>query len=187
MPALQIKDMGPCEIVWMYGESGAITLGPFLGATTYKGVTGVKDIQEERYGEAAVDAIMTGTVATLEFRMTRSTLDQLDTVFNPVTTGIVTESPCDYMVMKNQLGCEMYDVAYPVVIKPICDNAVSILPSEWVEIYRAYPVPGWELTWDRSTQRVFPVLFKIFVSQESGQEGEFGTLGMPAGSTELGL
>jgi hypothetical protein len=32
---------------------------------TYKGETGTQDIQEERYGNAAVDAIMTGTVATL--------------------------------------------------------------------------------------------------------------------------
>jgi len=187
MPALQIKDMGPCEIVWGYGESWALALGPFLGATTYKGETGTQDIQEERYGNAAVDAIMTGTVATLELRMTRSTLDQLDTVFNPVTTGIVTESPCDYMVMRNQLGCEMYDVAYPVVIKPICDNEVSTDPCEWVEIFKAFPVPGWELTWDRATQRVFPITFKIFVSQESGQEGEFGTMGMDPASTELGL
>jgi len=185
MPALPIKDMGPCEIVWGYGESWALTLGPFLGATTYKGETKVQDIQEERYGEAAVDAIMTGTVATLELKMTRSTLEQLDEVLN--AGGILGTAPNEYILMKNQLGCGMYDLAFPVVIKPICDNAVSILPSEWVEIYRAYPVPGWELTWDRSTQRVFPVTFKIFVSQESGQVGDFGTLGMPAGSTELGL
>lgn len=188
MPALQIKDMGPCEVVWGYGETGGLNLGPFLGATIYKGETSVADIQEERYGEAAVDAIMTGTVATLELKMTRSTLDQLNEVLNGGDpAGILGTVPEQYLVMKNQLGCEMYDIAKSVVIKPICDNAVSTDPLEWVQIYKAYPVPGWELTYDRSTQRVFPVTFKIFVSQESGFEGEFGTYGMDPSSTEFGL
>jgi len=184
MPALPIKDMGPCEIVWGYGESGAITLGPFLGATTYKGETEVQRIYEERFGAAAVDAIMTGTVATLELRMTRSTLEQLNEVLN--AGGILGSSPHEYIKLKNQLGCEMYDLAKAIVIKPICDNKVSDDPAEWVHIYKAFPIPGWELTWDKSTQRVFPIKFEIFVSQESGQEGEFGTLGMPSGSTEFG-
>lgn len=184
MPALPIKDMGPCEIVFKYGETDALNLGPFLGATLFKGETNVQDIQEERYGDAAVDAIMTGTIATLECRMTRSTLEQLDEVLN---AGGILGSTTEYIKLKNQLGCEMYDIAYAVVIKPICDNVVSTDCSEWVHIYKAFPVPGWELTWDRSTQRVFPIKFKVFVSQESGYEGEFGTLGMPTGSTEFGL
>ena len=182
--SLQIKDMGPCEIVWGYGESAALNLGPFLGATVYKGETHTQDILEERYGDAAVDAIMTGTVATLEARMTRSTMLQLSKVLNE--NGLTGTSPKQILILKNELGCEMYDIAKCVVIKPICDNAVSVEPSEWVEIYKAFPVPGWELTWDKATQRVFPIAFKIFVSQESGQIGEFGTLGMASGSTEFG-
>ena len=185
MPALPVKDMGPCEVVWGYGESGAINLGPFLGATIYKGETGSQDILEERYGDAAVDAIMTGTVATLELKMTRSTLAQLNEVLS--AGGVQTSGDHNYLILKNQLGCEMYDIAKAVVIKPICDNAVSTDPSEWIHIYKAFPVPGWELTYDKSTQRVFPIMFKIFVSQESGEEGEFGTLGMESGSTEFGL
>lgn len=182
MPSLPIKDMGPCEIVWGYGESGAINLGPFLGATTFTGETTVNDIQEERYGEAAVDAIMSGTVANLELRMTRSTYEQLAEVLNDSEYA-----GGDVLTLRNQLGCEMYDISKAVVIKPICDNEVSTDPTEWVEIFHAFPVPGWELTWDRSTQRVFPITFKIFVSQESGKEGEFGTLGMESGSTPLGF
>jgi len=184
MPALPIKDMGPCEVVWGYGESAAANLGPFLGATVYKGETNTQDILEERYGDAPVDAIMVGTIATLELRMTRSTLEQLAAVLNsgaPIASG-----DHDYIKLKNQLGCGMYDLAKGLVIKPICDNEVSTDPAEWVHIYKCFPVPGWELTYDKSTQRVFPITFKIFVSQESGQEGEFGTIGMESGSTEYG-
>jgi hypothetical protein len=175
--------MGPCEIVWGYGESAAVNLGPFLGATIYKGETHSQDILEERHGDAAVDAIMIGTVASLELRMTRSTLDQLAAVLN---TTVQDSGDHHYIKLVNQLGCEMYDIAKGVVIKPICDNEVSTDPSEWVHIFKAFPVPGWELTYDKSTQRVFPITFKVFVSQESGEVGEFGTLGMESGVTEFG-
>jgi len=185
MPALPFKDMGPCEIVLGYGESGALNLGPFLGATTFKGVTSVEKIYEERFGNAAVDAIFSGTEATLEARMTRSTLDQLNEVLN--AGGILGSEPYQYIKLKNQAGCNLYAGAKRVVIKPICNNAVSVDPSEWVEVYKVVPIPGWELTWDRSTQRIFPISFLVFVSQESGEEGEFGQAGMPAGSTELGI
>lgn len=185
MPSLPIKDMGPCEIVWGWGESGAVNLGPFLGATIFKGETSVQDILEERYGDAAVDAIMTGTTATVECKMTRSTLAQLAAVIN--ASQIKTSGNHQYLEVPNQLGCGMYDDAKALVIKPICDNAVSVDPSEWVHIFKAFPVPGWELTYDKSTQRVFPVTFKVFVSQESGEVGLFGTIGMESGSTELGI
>jgi len=188
--SLPIHDIGPCEVVWGYGESGAIDLGPMLGATVYKGETHVQDIFEERYGDAPVDAVMIGTVATLEIRMTRSTLEQLNEILN--AGGIEGAPPHEYIKMRNQMSCEMYDLAKSVVIKPICGDVDGVPqtsddPAEWVQIFKCFPVAGWELTFDKSTQRVFPVTFKIFVSQESGQVGEFGTLGMPSGSTEYGL
>lgn len=189
MPRLPIMDKGPCEVVWGYGESGAMNLGPFLGATLFKGETHVSDIYEERYGDAAVDAIMIGTVATLELRMTRSTLEQLNEILN--AGGILGSSPHEYIKLRNQLSCQMYDLAKALVIKPYCGDEygvpeVSTDPAEWVEIFRCFPIPGWELTWDKETQRVFPIAFKVFVSQESGEEGEFGLFGMPSGSTEFG-
>jgi hypothetical protein len=181
MASLPIRDMGPCEIVFGYGESGALNLGPFLGATTLTGETGSENIEEERYGESPVDGIMTGTVVEIELQMTRSTYEQLSEVLS------AQYSSGDTFRLRNQLGCEMYEDSKQLVIKPICDNATSTDPTEWVHIYHAFPVPGWELTWDRSTQRVFPVTFKCFVSQESGWEGDFGTLGMDADSTEFGI
>jgi hypothetical protein len=117
--------------------------------------------------------------------MTRSTLEQLNEVLN--AGGILGSEPYQYIALKNQAGCNLYADAKRIVIKPICNNAVSVDPSDLVEIYKAVPIPGWELTWDRSTQRVFPISFLVFVSQESGEVGDFGRAGMPAGSTELGI
>lgn len=185
MPRLPIGDMGPCEIVWGYGESGALTLGPFLGGVTLRMDTTVHDVKEDRAGEAAVDGGFGGSVMELETPMTRSTLEQLNEVL--LAGGVVASGDHEYIYLKNQIGCFMYDLAKALVIKPLCGDEVSDDPAEWIEIYKCYPVPALDLTYAPDTQRIFPIKWKVYVSQESGFEGKFGTLGMESGSTELGL
>jgi hypothetical protein len=43
-----------------------------------------------------------------------------------------------------------------------------------------------DLTWNKDTQRIFPVKFKVFLSQESYQIGLYGTIGMESGASGLG-
>lgn len=185
MPALPIGDMGPCEIVWGYGESGALYLGKYLGDVKLTQETNVTDILEEQNGDAAVNAIFTGSVMSLEIPMTRSTLVQLNEVL--LAGGVQTSGSVEYLKILNHVSCDMYSLAKSIVIKPICDGVVSTDPSEWVELFKCYPIPAMDLTYNKATQRIFPVKFKVFVSQESGYEGEFGTLGMESGSTEYGI
>ena len=184
MPKLPIGDMGPVEIVWDYGESAAMYLGEYLSGVKLTMSTTVHDIQEEAAGDAAVDAIYGGSVVELEIPLSRSTLAQLNEV---LLSEIETSGDHQYLILKNAIGCDLYDLAKSVVLKPFCGDEVSTDPAEWIELYRCYPVPGMDLTFDRSTQRIFPTKFKVFVSHESGQEGDFGTLGMPSGSTEYGF
>ena len=185
MPKLPIGDMGPCEIVWNYGESLALYLGAYLGQVKLTADTKANDIQEERHGDAAVDAILGGTTMSLVVPMTRSTYEALNAVLN--AGGIETSGDHEYLRLRNQIGCDLYDLAKSVVIKPICGDIVSVDPAEWIQIYKAFPLMSLDLTFDRSTQRIFPVTFKIFISQESGYLGDFGTTGMPSGSTEYGI
>ena len=185
MPRLPIGDMGPCEIVWKYGESGAIELGPFLDGVKLRASTSVHDVKTDRTGDVAVDAGFGGTVYELETPMVRSTLEQLSEVLlsgDPVVSG-----DHEYIYLKNQIGCFMYDLASALVIKPICGNDVSIDPAQWTHLYKCYPVPALDLSWAPATQRIFPVTWKVFVSQESGYEGKFGTMGMESGSLEFGI
>lgn len=185
MPALPIGDMGPCEIVWGYGESSALYLGEYLGDVKLTMETNVQDILEESNGDAAVDAIFTGSVMNLEIPMTRSTLTQLNEVL--LSGGVQTSGDHQYLNIVNQVSCQMYSLARAIVIKPLCAGVVSVDPAEWIHLYHCYPVPAMDLTYAKATQRIFPVKFKVFVSQESGQEGDFGTLGMESGSTEYGI
>ena len=181
MPALQIYDKGPCEIVYGYGESGALYLGKTLGSVKLTMETHDSDINEDQAGDAAVSAILTGSVVAFEAPLTRLSAEQLATVLN-------SEVDAEGRIpIKNQVGCDLYSLSKQVVIKPLCGNVVSEDPATWTHLYHCYPVAGLDLTWDKETQRIFPVKFKVFVSQESGWEGDFGTLHMESGSTEYGI
>ena len=116
--------------------------------------------------------------------MTRSTLDQLNEVL--LAGGVQGTTPNEYIYLKNHIGGDQYSKAKAIVIKPICEGIPSTDPAKWIQLYKCYPVPGLDLAFNRSTQRVFPIKFTVFPSRESGTVGKFGTVGMPAGSKEFG-
>lgn len=179
--------MGPCEVIWNYGESGAISLGRTLGGVKLTEVTTVHEVKTDQDGDAPVDAIYGGAKFELTVPMTRSDLDALEEM---LFAEKVTSGDHEYLILKNPTGCELYDLSKQIVLKPFCGNEISTDPAEWLHLFHCYPVPGMDLTFDPSTQRTFPVRFMVFVSQESGilgEAGTWGTLGMESGSTEFGI
>ena len=183
MPISPILDKGPCEIVWGYGESDAAYLGKTLGAVKLGMETAASDINEDQAGDAAVDAVLTGSALTLEVPLTRLSVVQLARVLNSVESYL---GEPDIIPIANQIGCSLYSMAKELVIKPLCGNVISTDPKTWVRLFKTYPVAGLDLTWDKDTQRIFPVKFKVFLSQESYQIGLYGTFGMESGASGLG-
>jgi hypothetical protein len=187
MPKTPVGDMGSCEIIWGYGESGAIYLGRFLGGVKLTEATTVHEIKTDQDGDAPVDAIFGGAKFELTVPLTRTTYTILEDM---LFAEKVTSGDHEMLILKNPTGCDLYDASKQIVIKPICGNVVSDDPAEWTHLFHCYPVPGMDLTIDPSTQRTFPVKFMVFVSQESGilgEAGTWGTLGMESGSTEYGI
>jgi hypothetical protein len=180
MPTSPMLDMGPAEIIWGYGESDAAYLGRTLGGIKVTMETNAADILEDQAGDAPVNAVLTGSVMTVEATLTRLSVEQLARAMNATRDGCTVP-------IENQIGCDLYSLSKALVIKPLCGNEVSTNPCEWVHIYKAYPLVGLDLTWDKDTQRVFPVKFKVFVSFDSGESGTFGTVGMESAATEFGL
>jgi hypothetical protein len=168
---LPFGDMGPCELEWGYGESGAIVISPFLGTVTLRMEDTINDVQEEGYGEAPVDAVGGGGVVELDVPMTRSTLDQLEEVLQASRMG-------DILYLSSRAGCPMYDDAKALVIKPVCDNVADPNTATWILLYKTFPFRKFELAWDRSTQRVVLIGFKVFPSQESGTVGKYLQIGV---------
>ena len=178
MPVSPMLDKGPAEIVWGYGESDSAYLGHTLGDIKVVMETKSSDINEDQAGDAAVDAILTGSAFTIEVPLTRLSVAELARVLNTVASGCV-------IPIENQIGCSLYNLAKELVIKPLCGNVISTNTCEWIHLYKTYPIAGLDLTYNLDTQRIFPVKFKVFVSQESGYEGLFGTIGMDSGASDM--
>lgn len=164
-------DIGPCQVIWGYGESGAVTLEPYLGTVKLSQSDTIHGVQEEAYGDADVDAVFGGSKMEMEMPLTRVTLAVLESVLLGELTGAS-------LSISGQVGCSMYAGARALVIIPLCDNAPTSDTTKWIQLYKTYPYRAWELNFNRSAQRVFLVKWKIFMAQESPYAGKFGRFGI---------
>ncbi len=180
MPSFLFGDKGPCEIVWGYGESDAAYLGKTAGDVKITQETNASDINEDQAGDAAVNAVLTGSNITVEVPLTRLTLDQLARALGVTKLG-------HKVPIENKVGCDLYAISKAMVIKPLCGNVISTDPTQWIHLYKTYPIPALDLTFNKDTQRVINVKFKVFVCQESadGIVGCFGTMGMDSGASAM--
>ena len=182
MPKLPIGDIGPCIIVWDYPDN-QFAIGPYLGTVSLRMVDSVSPVEEEGYGDAPLDGVFAGSVMELDVPMTRSALTQLEKTIAYESMGSL--DAVSYIRLKNVAGCDMYAKAKQIVIVPICNNVPDSSPLTWTNLYKCHPWRDFELTWDRSGQRIHMVKFKIFPNTDSGCGGDYGTEGMPAGSPVL--
>ncbi len=172
MPQLPFKDKGPVRLTWDYGDSNLI-INPVLGTVSLTTTDSVSDIQEEGYGETPVDAVFTGTVVELNVPMTRSTLNQLTSLLPGVESG-----GTDIAIISVKSGCDMYSDAKQILIQPLCDNVPDPDSKTWILLYKCFPYRAFELAFDRESQRVLNVVFKVFPNQESGYEGRLYQIGV---------
>ncbi len=182
MPKLPIGDIGPCVIIWDYEGGGQMHIGPYLGTISLRVADSVSDVQEEGYGDAPVDGVFAGTVVELDIPMARNLLTQLEKTIAYESMGSLSGN---VLTLRNIAGCDMYANAKQIVIAPLCNNVPDTDPATWTLLYKCHPWRDFELTWDRSGQRVHMVKFKVFPNQDSGFCGQYGTEGMISGSTEI--
>ncbi len=192
MPKLPMGDIGPCVVIWNYlnideVDGAAFCLGPYLGTISLRMTDSVSDVQEEGYGDAPVDAVFAGSVVELDIPMARSKLTQLARMIGdyhePILHGLSTSGKV--LTLKNMAGCDMYQYARQIVIAPICNNVPNSDPNTWTLLYKCHPYRDFELTWDRSGQRVHMVKFKVFPNQDSPFCGEYGTEGVESGARAI--
>ena len=176
MPRLPIGDIGPCCVVWDWAST-KLCITPYLGTVTLRWADTINDVQEEGYGDAPVDGVFGGSVVELEVPMVRSSLEQLEQTIAYESMG---SKLAEYVILHNMAGIDMYARAKIIVIAPMYNNKPSQLPPEYHQLYKCHPWRDYELTWDRSGQRIHMVKFKVFPNQDDGFCGEYGTEGMPS-------
>lgn len=182
MPMLRIGDVGPCQVVWDWGPVATATnlvITPYLGTISLRMVDSVSDVQEEGWGDSIKDSVFAGTVMELDVPMARSTMTQLRKMLHDRTVAPSIHET----VLWPRAGCDMYADAEAILIQPLCDGVPSSERKQCSVLLKCYPWRDFELTWDRSAQRVHMVHFKVFQDQDSGAAtpDAFGTEGIAAG------
>jgi hypothetical protein len=166
MGALQIKDLGPCQVLY-----NSIDLGPTLGGVTLKEEQHSVDIKEDGHADTPVDAITTGKVTTVEANFTRSSLTQLEQM---IESAVKTATN---LKVKNSVGNAMYADSHELILKPLVDNVASVTAAEWLHVHKAYPLGAPEFKFDNANQRVIKVVFKCFPDQTSANVGYIWRMG----------
>jgi len=170
MPA-QIKDLGPCVVVWD-PDGDNISFQKTFGGVTFRYEELRAGIKEDQQGETDVDEVKTGvTNPELEVPLTREEVANLEYCFGNASAG------ASNLKVSNPVGGAVFADAKEVIVKPIVDGVVSVTASEWLHIHRAYPRINMELAYDNSGQRVFNTIFKGFPDDASGQVNEMFRIG----------
>lgn len=166
MPALNIKDLGPCQVLW-----NNIDLGPTHGGVTFKEDQTFNDIFEDGHGKTPVDAVTSGKLTGVEANFTRSSLTQLEYMIESATKGT------NNLKVVNSVGNAMFASSEELILKPLVDNVATVTTSEWLHVHRTYPLGAPEFKFDNSGQRVIKVVFKCFPDDFSTQVGEIWRMG----------
>lgn len=151
------RDLGPCIL-----EFGGTDIGQTYGGTNFRYSEEDADIMEDRFGSNPVDAIQKGSTCEVEANLTRLQIAQLIAVIS-ASSGSGTVSGSGKMVVKTRVGYSRYDNAATLILKPIVENgAASSDEKTWLYIYRASPMPNFDVAYNIDDQRVFKVIFKAF-------------------------
>jgi len=172
----QIRDLGPCCVLWDPTPGANLDFKPTYGTVTFRSEDNAEDIFEDGHGLAPVDAVYTGRVALLEVPITRPDISALDVVLHGATKH---KTGGKYKILKvpNVVGDNMFPIAMEIILKPLINNSCSGTPSEWIHIHRCYPMSMYEIGYDNAGQRVYNVTFKCFPDDSSGQVNQIWRMG----------
>lgn len=165
-----VRDLGPGTVIWDV-DGTPLDLGDVLGSIVFTDEPQYKEIRTEGYGESPVDAVFVGRKVSLVVPLTRAALTKLEKVIPSMTVAGSVGT------VKASVGTQMLALAKKITIKPLTDGAVSATATEFLSIFKAYPVTKSEWKYDASNQRVCEVTFLCFPRQDSGHVGEYWAIG----------
>ena len=166
MPKLFCEDLGPAVVEW-----DGTSIGQQFGDAVLKGELTNAEVKENQHGNAPIDKVNTGIVASLDVPITRCTMAQLNAVFpNATLAGNV-------LTFNNPVGGNQFDDAKTLIIKPQTDQVASAAPAEWITVFETYPIHIFELQFGTENQRVFNITFNVFPSATSPNIGKMFKFG----------
>ncbi len=161
------RDLGPAQVTFngtVLGENNNVRVRVNPASA---------DVKYATQGEDPVDTILTGNPTEVEVAMAGSSLAQLAAV---APNGTVTGSQ---LMFSSNVGYSLRDNAGMLIIKPHDNGVPTTDEKKWLTFFLAGPVFSADLVFDVSTNRTFPVMFKVFRVLASGEiaSGETYTVG----------
>jgi hypothetical protein len=169
-----LQDVSPGGLIFDYGPSGHenIEMNQFMGTIEVNYEDLVADIVEEQFG--VVDQAISGHEITITAPFTRFKHHDMWKLFPNQTEKISG----DQVEFYNEVGQSQLAQAKPLVIRPIVGQAPSTDLSEWILFPYAAPRNVVTLGYDRETQRVWQVEFRVFPKQDGTKKGLLFQLGI---------
>jgi hypothetical protein len=158
-------DLGPCEIEW---DDRTITAIHEDGAV-FRLVMSTADIKEGAYGTSVVDMVGTGyEQCEVEVPFTRITFGNLQRLVpgsslsgnNSLTAsgGVIGHAG-------TMVGTPLYDLSHELIVKRIVNGVAEADGTNWLHIFKTFPIPRFDIPFNVAGQRGFIVLFKAFPLQ----------------------
>lgn len=165
-------DKGPAHYIWDYGGTNILLNKAYEGGQiNFK--QEYEAINIDQFGGFPVSAIVSGGEANISIPIAQKTLHQLSKVVP--ASNYTAEGNLQLSV---EVGCDMYDLAKSMVIKPVCANVANSDQGTWTWIHKCFPICEFEFNFNVSDQRVFALNFICFPSQDSATLGVVLQMGM---------
>lgn len=169
------RDLGPCVVVWDEAGVNEVFHKTF-GGVFFRYEELRSPIRRDQEGETDVSEVTIGvTNPEVEVPLTQEECARLNHCFADSTAGITAGQK--FLKVRNPVGVDVLPFAKQLIVKPISNGMVSILPGEWLYLHKAYPRITMEQAYDNSGQRTVKVIFKGFPDVQSGRTREMWRYG----------
>jgi hypothetical protein len=148
---MKLKDLGPCNI-----QFDSVDLGSSKGGVKFRYTEETKPVFEDQKGVTEVDGIVVGASCEVEIPLTRTQHAKLAKVI-----GASSYSGTRFRV-RNRVGVSMLDNAKVLILTRLIENVASTAKDDILTVYKAYPRPDLEFTFDNEGQQIAKILFKTF-------------------------
>ena len=157
-----ITHIASAEVTWDFGGT-PVVLTPAMGGVTLKSAQSVVEVKQDGEGDAPIDHVTKGKVASLDMNLSAMDLDRIVLAAYGCTLSTLEHH------MSNKVGNSLRAEAKVVLIKPLVDGIASTDETSWITIpLCSPPVETLELVMDDENQKTWACTMFMYPHTATG-------------------
>lgn len=157
-----VSELGPCNAYFDTATGGSnLDLGTFDSFMIKMAITKTP-LKEAQYGTSPANQAVTGADCTLEFGMTRSSLERMDAVIPGFVLNKNTANTILGFSFGTAIGQLDSNTWKQVKIVKIVNGSESTAANDTIYVWRAAPTGTADLTFDAATQRIVKITMQCY-------------------------